>query len=131
MNEKPIVFFDGVCGLCNTMVDFFIRKDKKRRLLFAPMQGSTARGILSDEEITLLNSFVLFEGGKKYYKSAAALRIYGKLGGLWPLMKVFIVVPRFIRDSVYNIVAQHRYDWFGKKETCRIPTLEERGVILD
>lgn len=131
MSEKPIVFFDGVCGLCNTMVDFFIQKDKKRKLLFAPMQGETAKGILTEMEIENLNSFVLYENGVKYYRSDAALKIFRYLGSGWRLLSYLSVLPNFLRDAVYKIIALNRYKWFGKKEVCRMPTKEERGVLLD
>lgn len=131
MSEKPIVFFDGVCGLCNTMVDFFIQKDKKRKLLFSPMQGKTAKGILSKSEVASLDSFVFYENGIKYYRSEAALRVFKQLPGAWSVLYYFIVFPEFLRDSFYKFVAKKRYVWFGKQETCRMPTAEERGVILD
>lgn len=131
MPEKSIVFFDGVCGLCNTMVDFFIQKDKKRQLLFAPMQGKTAKGILTKTEIDQLDSFVLYEKGIKYYRSDAALKTFGKLPGGWKLLSLFNVIPRFLRDPFYRLIAKNRYKWFGKKSTCRMPTSAERGVLLD
>lgn len=130
MSEKPIVFFDGVCGLCNTMVDFFMKKDKKRSLLFAPMQGETAKGILSHEEIKNLDSFVLYENGVKFYRSDAALKTFNKLTGGWKLMSCLMVFPRFLRDAVYEWIAKNRYQWFGKKEACRMPTEQEREVLL-
>ncbi len=130
MSEKPIVFFDGVCGLCNTMVDFFMLKDKKRKLLFAPMQGETAKGLLLPKEIENLDSFVLYENGIKYYQSDAALKTFKYLGSWWRVLYCFIVLPKFLRDGVYRFIAKNRYAWFGKKASCRMPTPEDREVLL-
>ena len=130
MAEKPIVFFDGVCGLCNTMVDFFVKKDKNRRLLFSPMQGETAKGILTKTEVEDLDSFVLFENGVKYYRSDAALKIFYYLGSAWRLLYYLKLFPKSLRDAVYKFIARNRYKWFDKKDSCRMPTKEERGVLL-
>ena len=124
MLEEPIILFDGVCNLCNSAVNFVIKRDKKSVFKFATLQSDLARKILSDNSLlfTDLNSFVLVENGVIYTRSTAALRVCRYLKGLWPLMFGFIIVPRFIRDLIYNWISKNRYRWFGKKESCMIPT---------
>jgi len=123
-NDHPVIFFDGVCGLCNRFVDFVIRRDKEKKFLFAPLQGTTA----SKYNISLgkYNSVVLWQGGKYQVKSSAAIAILAQLPGLFRLTKILLLIPEIIRDWVYDIVADNRYRWFGKKEVCRIPSKEER-----
>ncbi len=123
-NDHPVIFFDGVCGLCNRFVDFVIRRDKEKKFLFAPLQGTTA----SKHNISLgkYNSVVLWQGGKYQVKSSAAIAILAQLPGLFRLTKILLLIPEIIRDWVYDIVADNRYRWFGKKEVCRIPSKEEQ-----
>lgn len=128
--EQYIVYFDGVCGLCNRFVDFLIRKDTKHRLLFAPLQGETAAKNLGVDPNQEFDSVIFSEGGKLRYKSSAALRIMSTMGGAWKLMRIFLIIPGFIRNFVYDIIANNRYKLFGKKESCRIPTKEERQRFL-
>ncbi len=128
--EQNIVYFDGVCGLCNFFVDFLIRKDKHNRLLFAPLQGETAAknlGINPNQEFTTV---VFSENGKLYYKSSAGIRILSVVGGIWKLMRIFLLVPPFLRDFVYDRIANNRYHLFGKKDACRMPSKEERMKFL-
>lgn len=127
---QTILFFDGVCGLCNRSVDFLIRRDKHNRLLFAPLQGQTAKEMLPEKAITDLNSMALLDNGHLYYKSTAVLRSVKRMGGLWSIFSAFLLIPAFLRDPIYNLVAQFRYRVFGKKESCRIPTPDERNKIL-
>jgi len=129
--HQNIVFFDGVCGLCNSAIDFLMRKDKKKVLLFAPLQGSTAAKLLPHGEATSLSSMVYYSEGKISYRTKAILNLLWDMGGWWTLFSIFRIVPAFIRDIFYNWMAASRYKWFGKKETCRIPTVEERGRFLD
>ncbi|MEZ4799056.1 MAG: DCC1-like thiol-disulfide oxidoreductase family protein [Flavobacteriales bacterium] len=130
-NSEHIVFFDGVCGLCNTTVDFLIRKDKNRILKYAPLQGITAKERLSEAQYQDLDSIVYLRNGSLNRKSTAVLLILFDLGGAWKLISILFIFPRFIRDGVYSIVAKYRYKWFGKKETCRLPSPEERSSFLD
>ena len=127
------MFFDGHCNLCNNSVDFVIKRDKKRAFRFAPLQGETAKTVLGDLNIDLEHpdSFVLSKGDKIYFRSKAALMVAKGLGFPWSLMSVFLVLPSFIRDAVYNLIARNRYKWFGRKETCRLPSPEERSLFLD
>lgn len=129
--QPPIVFFDGVCGLCNRFVDFLIRKDRAEVLRFSPLQGETARQVLGAPGEASMNSVVLVEGDRVFVKSTAALRIFCRLGGVWSLLWIFRWVPVPVRDGVYEWIAKNRYRLFGKKDTCRIPSPEERARFLD
>ena len=134
MNEShPVVLFDGVCNLCNSSVQFIIRRDKKDRFRFAPLQGTTGQALLQKHGLPAdsFNSFILAEGDKIYTHSTGALRMLKGLGFPWSLAYGFIIVPRFIRDGVYNAVARNRYKWFGKQESCMIPTPELKKKFLD
>lgn len=129
--QDKIIFFDGVCGLCNTSVDWLLRRDKNQVFLYSPLQGQTAASRLSAQQLADLDTIVYYRGDKLYFRSDAALYILRDLGGFWKVMYGFIIVPRFIRDGIYKWVSRNRYKWFGKKETCRIPTREERSRFLD
>ncbi|MBC7485204.1 MAG: DUF393 domain-containing protein [Cytophagaceae bacterium] len=129
--NQNIVFFDGVCGLCNRAIDFLMRQDKRKVLLFAPLQGTTATELLPNGEASSLSSMVYYSNGKISYKTRAILNLLWDMGGWWTLTGLFRIIPPFIRDIFYNIMAASRYQWFGKKETCRIPTKEERARFLD
>ena len=126
-----IVFFDGVCSLCNNAIDFLMRKDRRNVLLFAPLQGTTASKLLPAADASSLSSMVYYSEGKVSYRTKAILNILWDMGGWWMIFSVFRIVPSFIRDIFYNWMAASRYKWFGKKETCRIPTAEERARFLD
>lgn len=121
--QKPIVFFDGVCNFCSYWVNFAIKRDRNKRLLFSPLQGETAKEILKrfnlDPKAT--DSVILVQKEKAYTQSSAAFRIYKYLDGGWKWFYVFIVVPKFIRDFFYDIIARNRYKWFGKKKKCMVP----------
>ena len=132
-DNQHIILFDGVCNLCNTSVQFVINRDPNHRFNYAPLQGDTAKDLLanSDSPGLDLDSVVLVEDGKVYDRSTAALRIARKLTGGWPLLYGFIIVPKFIRDGVYNWIAKNRYRWFGKQDSCMIPTPELQSLFLD
>lgn len=129
--HSRIVFFDGVCNLCNHSVDFLIRKDKRLVFRYAPLQGTTALATLPTKTIENLSGMAYYRKGKTYLKSSAALMIANDLGGIYKLAMVFWIVPKIIRDGIYSWVARNRYKWFGKKESCRLPTAEERELFLD
>ncbi len=128
--NQPIIFYDGVCGLCNRSVDFILRHDKRRQFLFAPLQGETAGKILEKEFAEDISSFILYANGKKYFKSTAALQVAKKIGGPFYLGVIFYIVPGFFRDFIYDSVAARRYSWFGRKEICRIIPEEEKKFFL-
>jgi len=124
MNGQPIILFDGVCNLCNSAVDFVVKRDKKSVIKFAALQSDAGERLLKEFSLPRdnFNSFVFVEGGISYTRSSAALKLCKYLTGLWPLMYGFIIVPKFIRDFIYKWVAKNRYKWFGKREQCMIPT---------
>jgi len=124
-----IVLFDGVCNLCNGAVQFILARDPGARFQFAALQSETARRLLGSN--ASIESMALVEAGQVFRKSAAALRIARKLSFPWPLLYAFVVVPRPLRDLIYDWVARHRYGWFGKRETCWLPTPELRGRFID
>jgi predicted DCC family thiol-disulfide oxidoreductase YuxK len=125
-----IIFFDGVCGLCNGFVDFIIKIDKKKIFLFSPLQGAYASTQLPETMTQDLTSVVLLIDGKTYTKSEAVQKILREIGGIWVLSSIFTVVPRFIQNSIYDQIAKNRYQLFGKKKLCRIPTEEERSRFV-
>jgi predicted DCC family thiol-disulfide oxidoreductase YuxK len=122
--QHPVVLFDGICNLCNAAVKFLIKRDKKNLFRFASLQSTFGQSVLQKFHLSgePLNSFILFEKGKVYQRSTAALMVTKQLSGGWPLLYAFIVVPRFIRNAVYDLIANNRYKWFGKKDSCWIPT---------
>ena len=128
-----IILFDGVCNLCNSSVQFIIKRDKKNQFLFASLQGRTGQEYLRKFNLPAdtFNSFLLVEDDHYYTRSTSALRIARSLSGGWPLMYAFMIVPRFIRDAVYNLIAQNRYKWFGKREACWVPTPDLKKKFLD
>lgn len=131
--NNPIILFDGVCNLCDRSVQFIIKRDNKKLFRFASLQGKTGQEVLKKYQLPAdqLHSFVLLEGDHIYTRSTGALRIFRKLGGGLKLLYGFMIVPRFIRDGVYNLIARNRYKWYGKKEECMIPTPEIKERFLD
>lgn len=128
-----VILFDGVCNLCNGAVNFIIDRDPKGHFHFTALQQEAGRQILKSFGLDpeKLNTIILYENGELYEKSTAALRIARHLSGLWPACYAFIIVPRFIRDAVYNWIAKNRYKWFGKRETCRMPEPGVKERFLD
>ncbi len=130
-NHK-IILFDGVCNLCNTSVNFVIRKDKNDLFRFAALQSDIGKEYITKFNInsTETDSIILIDQEKAYIKSTAALYISRSLSGAYPLLFSFIIVPKFIRNWVYDFVARNRYKWYGKREVCMIPTPELRAKFL-
>lgn len=130
--EHTIVLFDGVCHFCNGMVNFLIRQDKDKRLLFAALQSEAGQRLLEQYHLPKENfhSFIFIDSGKVYKCSTAGLRLYNKLPWYWKWTQLFWIVPKFIRDAVYDVIANNRYKWFGQKEACMIPTPEVRSRFL-
>ena len=131
--NKSIILFDGVCNLCNNSVQFIIKRDQKQRFLFTSLQSDAARDILLQFQLknSEMDSIILIENGKIYQKSDAILKIVKHLNGLWKINYVFIIIPKFIRDLVYTTIAKKRYQWFGKRDVCMIPTKELQMRFLD
>lgn len=124
--------FDGVCNLCNSSVQFVLLRDSANYFQFASLQSDYGQKVLQENNLPIddFNSFLLIENNKLYTQSTAALRVAGKLDGWWKLMYVFIVVPPFIRNFVYNFIAKNRYRWFGKKDECMMPRPEWKQKFL-
>lgn len=118
-----LVMFDGVCNLCNGFVQFVIRRDPAGRFRFASLQSDFARAQMKAHGLDpdALYSVIVIDGGRVYQRSSAALRVTRYLPGLWRASRIFLAVPVFIRDGVYNFIAAARYRWFGRKDECMIP----------
>ncbi len=132
MNEQPVILFDGVCNFCNGAVNFTIRRNKKNDILFAPLQSEQGQALLKQYNLPFkeMESFVFIENGKAYQRSTAALKVCRHLNSLWPVCYGLIIVPKFIRDGIYNWIAKNRYKWFGQKDSCMIPTPEIKARFL-
>jgi predicted DCC family thiol-disulfide oxidoreductase YuxK len=132
ITDKAIILFDGVCNLCNSSVNFVIRHDKKDHFLFAPLQSETGKKLLEKYAIdpSKTDSFILIENNKAFSRSSAALRLTKHLNRLYPLMYSLMIIPPFIRNGVYDYIAKNRYKWFGKKESCMIPTNEIKAKFI-
>jgi predicted DCC family thiol-disulfide oxidoreductase YuxK len=129
---ERIILFDGVCNLCNSSVQFILKRDPVGYFTFASLQGETGQNLLKKNSLsTDLNSFVLIENDKVYVKSSAALRVCSKLVGAWKILLIFQILPRSFRDFFYDILANNRYKWFGKKESCMLPLPEWKQRFLD
>ncbi|MCH2212341.1 MAG: DCC1-like thiol-disulfide oxidoreductase family protein [Fuerstiella sp.] len=127
-----IVFFDGVCGLCNYTINFLLKRDTKEILQFAPLQGTTATEVLCADVRKRLDTIVYYRDGQLYYRSTAVLQILRDLGGVSGLFAVLLLlIPRFVRDFGYRCISASRYRLFGRYESCRIPTPEERARFLN
>jgi len=132
--DKKIIFFDGVCNLCNSAVQFIIKHDKNDCFRFATLQGATGQKFISDRNIdtTQVDSIILVEPDVAYYtKSEAALKIGKNFGGAWKLLWVFEQLPTAFNDFVYDYIAKNRYKWYGKKDACMIPTPELKAKFLE
>lgn len=130
LKDRNILFFDGICHLCNSFVDSLITQDKTHIFQFAPLQGETAQLLLNAQDRNSLESVVYFEAGTIFRKSDAVLKVLTKFGGAYLLLHAAWILPRFIRDGAYGFVAKRRYKWFGEREFCRLPTPEERAYLL-
>ncbi|MEP7164689.1 MAG: thiol-disulfide oxidoreductase DCC family protein [Ferruginibacter sp.] len=133
MDDHPIILFDGICNLCNSSVQYVIKHDPHAIFRFASLQGETGQQLLKQYGLPPndLNSFVLIRDNKLYTRSAAALNVAKQLTGSTRFLYGFIIVPPFIRNAVYDLIAKNRYKWFGKKEACMIPTAALRSRFLN
>lgn len=131
--NKKIILFDGVCNLCNSAVNYVIKHDKKDVFRFVSLQSDLGQEIsyYIGVNTNKMDSFILYEPGIAYYtKAAAAFRVAAALGGLVSLLKIFSVLPKFVQNFGYDIVAKNRYQWFGKTESCMMPSGETGGKFL-
>jgi predicted DCC family thiol-disulfide oxidoreductase YuxK len=129
---KNIVLFDGVCNLCNGLVRFIIKRDRNRKFKFASLQSEIGQqrlqrfGLAKNE----FESFVLTRGDRYYLKSTAALKMLREVGSIWKVFYVFIILPRPVRDFIYDLIAKSRYKIFGKRDVCMVPTPELKERFL-
>ena len=130
--DKKIILFDGVCNLCNSSVTFVIQRDKKDLFRFAALQDPAGQELIKKHQIdtSKTDSIILIDGDRAYVKSTAALKVARHLGGGYPLLYGFMIIPYFIRNLLYDYVARNRYKWYGKKESCMIPTPELKSKFL-
>lgn len=128
--DRPLILFDGICGLCNFFVDFLMKIDSKNHFYFTPLQGETAQKHFQKNELYKYDSIALFYNEEFYYKSDAILKIFILKASFWKLFAVFYILPSAFRDFIYDLIAKKRYTLFGKKESCRFPTKEERAKLL-
>jgi len=133
VEQQPVILFDGICNFCNSSVNFIIKRNRKKDIRFAALQSDAGRQLLSQYQLPVreMESIVFIENGKAYVRSTAALRISRHLNAAWPLCYGFIIIPRFIRDAVYNWIAANRYKWFGVQEQCMLPTPDVRERFLN
>jgi predicted DCC family thiol-disulfide oxidoreductase YuxK len=131
-NDDRILLFDGVCNLCNGLVRFTIKRDPLAKIKFASLQSEGGQSLLKKFNLPTddLDSFVYIIGERYYLRSTAGLHLLKDLGRPWSLAYSFIVVPAFIRDLVYKLIAKKRYSLFGKRDTCMVPTPEIRQRFL-
>ncbi|WP_159023414.1 thiol-disulfide oxidoreductase DCC family protein [Formosa sp. L2A11] len=132
--NEELVLFDGVCNLCDHSVQFIIKHDKKNRFRFTTLQGKTAQPIIKSFNIDTdkTDSILLYTPNNKLYtKSSAALKIASKLSFPICALAIFLIIPKFIRDAVYDYIARNRYQWYGKKEACMIPTKALKNKFLE
>lgn len=130
-SSHDVILFDGVCSLCNVFVDFVMKRDRHGRVRFASLQSEVGRRFVADFELAdAIEYIVLVRDGRATIKSSAALRVCRRLRFPWPLAQVFLLVPPFIRNWVYDRIARNRYRLFGKRETCRVPTEKERERFI-
>jgi len=132
MLEKPTILFDGVCNLCNGSVRFVLARDPDEYFAFSALQSAKGRELLARVGLPAdtRESIVLVEGERSFQKSDAVLRIVAKLSGLWPILALLRLVPRKLRDVLYDWIAANRYRWFGQRAECWVPTPEQRRRFL-
>ena len=126
MNENNIVLFDGICNLCHFSVNFITKRDRTGKFVFHSLQSARGMALIQEKfrDMVIPHSVVYIAGDKLFIKSDAALRILKDIGFPWASLYLFILVPRFIRDAMYNLIARYRYRIFGIKRSCAVPTLK-------
>lgn len=132
MNNNGIILFDGICNMCNAYVHFIIKRDPRFYFKFASLQSQKGKELLKQYNLTgrTFDSIVLIENGRAYTHSSVPLRVVKQLHFFWPLLFIFILVPPFFRNAIYRLVAKNRYQWFGKKATCMLPTSNIKSRFL-
>ncbi|GAB4379486.1 MAG: thiol-disulfide oxidoreductase DCC family protein [Calditrichia bacterium] len=130
--ENAIVLFDGICNLCNSSVDFIIRRDPGKRFRFVPLQSAVGKAFCEQFNIPAeaMDTLILIMHGRVYQRSTAALKIARMLSFPWPALSLLLIFPQRVRDFFYNLIAKNRYRLFGKRESCRIPTVDLRERFI-
>lgn len=128
-----IIFFDGVCNLCNKSINRLIKNDVKKKFKFASLQSDFAMSFVPNKLINHknLDTILLYKKGQFYDRSNAVLNICKALGGGFNLFLIGYIIPRFVRDAMYSLVANNRYEWFGKEDQCMVPTDDLKDRFLD
>lgn len=128
-----VILFDGVCNLCNCFVQLIIKRDKKKQFQFASLQSEYGKSFLAHHKLPDIvpETVILYNKGKVYTESDASIRVVGSLAGLWKVLYIFIVIPKFIRNLVYRLIAKNRYKLFGKREQCMVPSGDIKDRFLD
>jgi predicted DCC family thiol-disulfide oxidoreductase YuxK len=127
-----IILFDGVCNFCNSSVQFIIKRDPTGYFKFASLQSETGQRLLKKYGVSKeINSLIVIEKQSVYIKSSAALQISRKLTGFWRFFSILRVFPPLFRDYLYDLLAKNRYNWFGKRDSCMLPTAEMKKRFLD
>lgn len=130
----PVLFFDGVCNLCNNYVQFIIKRDKKQQFKFSSLQsgtGSSLQQYIQNDIGVVPDSVILVHHNRYYTKADAVLKTASLFGGIYNLLLVGYILPRFIRNAIYDFVAKRRYNWFGKRDECMMPTPDLKSRFLD
>jgi predicted DCC family thiol-disulfide oxidoreductase YuxK len=132
LEKQPILLFDGECGFCNRTVQFFLKNEnKKKKMHFAPLQSEPGIELRRYFEISSdTDSLILIKGHAAYIKSCAALRLAPYMRGLWPLAAVFVIIPPFLRNIVYDFIAKRRMKLFGRVESCALLKQEDRSRFI-
>ena len=128
-----IILFDGVCNLCNGAVNWIIDRDKKNQFKFASLQSAFGKNVVKEHSLDnqYLDTIVLLQNQKIYLRATAVLRIVKQLGGFYRLAAIFLIIPAPILNFFYNIVAQYRYAWFGKRDSCRVPEAGLKNKFIE
>lgn len=126
--KNKVIVFDGVCGLCNKAVDILIRLDHDKVFRYTSLQGEYVKQLDIEDNI---DSIIFYEDGELYYKSTAILKILRSLGGIWIMVNVLYIIPRVLRDLIYDLIAKYRYKIFGKMQSCRMPDKGEADLFID
>jgi len=122
-----IIIFDGICNLCNRSIGLLIAVDKEKQFKYTSLQGEYVKKLKIKEDI---DSIVFYEDGALYYKSTAILEIFRSLGGVWVFTNILYVIPRFLRDIIYDFIAKYRYKIFGRRQSCRMPNKDEEELFI-
>lgn len=127
--RDKIIIFDGICGFCNKSIDILIKLDTQKIFQYTSLQGEFVKTLKNiDPEI---DSIIFYEDGSVYYKSTAILKIFRSLGSIWIFTQFFYIVPRVLRDFIYDVIAKYRYSIFGKMQSCRMPKEGEQELFID